>query len=264
MKNYIQYNAFQYKEVIIAIPALGERKEMFVALASILPEVHIIAIDLPGHNGQLDNDFSFRSFNNTVKEIMEYLKITKAHFLGNSIGAWIIQNFYTNYPNLVKSLTLLDGGYYFIGEYHPDDKGEIQLPNIERLEDLQEAIHEEVRNMGNLSAENKEYLYNYFLHNFVEKNNIFYHHSNVKALNDLSRAVEKNNYCIENEIPLSVLLLLADEHTDNLLHKKLDRFQERQPNAQVEIIPNSYHFLPLTNPNEIAERIRKTILHGFI
>ena len=36
---------------------------------------------------------------------------------------------------------LLDGGYYFIGEYHPDDKGEIQLPNIERLEDLQEAIH---------------------------------------------------------------------------------------------------------------------------
>ncbi|MFT9820569.1 alpha/beta fold hydrolase [Lysinibacillus sp. NPDC056185] len=261
MKNYIQYNAFQNKEVIIAIPALGERKEMYAALASILPEAHIVAIDLPGHNGQLDNDFSFQSYNNTIKEIMEYLKITKAHFLGNSIGAWIIQNFYTNYPDSVKSLTLLDGGYYFIGEYHPDDKAEIQLPIIERLEDLQEAINEEIRNMGNLSAENKEYLYNYFLHNFVEKNNVYYHHSDANALNDLSKAVEKNNYCIENEISLSVLLLLADEHSDSLLHKKLNRFQKRQPNAQVEIIPKSYHFLPLTNPNEIAARIRKAILH---
>ncbi|MGE7689053.1 alpha/beta fold hydrolase [Lysinibacillus sp. NPDC097214] len=260
MKNYIQYNAFQNKEVIIAIPALGERKEMYAALASTLPEADIVAIDLPGHNGQLDSDFSFQSYNKAIKEIMEYLKITKAHFLGNSIGAWIIQNFYTNYPDSVKSLILLDGGYYFIGEYQPDDKAEIQLPIIDRLEDLQEAINEEVSNMVNVSTENQEYLYNYFLRNFVEKNNIFYHHSNVKALNDLSKAIEKNNYCIENEIPLSVLLLLADDHPDSLLDKKLNRFQERQPNAQVEIIPNSYHFLPLTNPGEVAERIRKAIL----
>lgn len=94
----------------------------------------------------------------------------------------------------------------------------------------------------------------------MKKNNIFYHHSNVKALNDLSKAIEINNYCIENEIPLSVLLLLADDHPDSLLHKKLNRFQERQPNALVEIIPDSYHFLPLTNPSEVAERIRKAIL----
>ncbi|MGE8033709.1 alpha/beta fold hydrolase [Lysinibacillus sp. NPDC093692] len=260
MKKYIQYNAFQNEEVIIAIPALGERKEMFAALASALPEAYIVAIDLPGHNGRLDSDFSFQTFINTIKEIMEHLNITKAHFLGNSIGAWIIQKFYTNYPDSVQSLILLDGGYYFIGEYQLDDEAEIQLPIIERLEDLQEAITEEVSNMINLSAENKEYLYNYFFHNFVEKNNIFYHHSNVKALNDLSKAIEINNYCIENEVPLSVLLLLADDHPDSLLHKKLNRFQGRQPNALVEIIPDSYHFLPLTNPSEVAERIRKAIL----
>jgi len=48
-----------------------------------------------------------------------------------------------------------------------------------------------------------------------------------------------------------------------LFHKKLNRFHERQPNAQVEIIPNSYHFSPLTNPGEVAERIRKAIFHSF-
>lgn len=78
--------------------------------------------------------------------------------------------------------------------------------------------------MVNLQSENKEYLYNYFLHNFVKKDNIFYHHSNVKAINDLSKVIEINNYCLKNEIPLSVLLLLADDHPDSLLHKK-NRFQ---------------------------------------
>jgi len=61
MRNYIQYNANQHNEVIIAIPALGERKEMYAALAKALPEVQIVAIDLPGHNGLLDADFSFQS-----------------------------------------------------------------------------------------------------------------------------------------------------------------------------------------------------------
>ncbi len=39
MDNYIQYNANQHNEVIIAIPALGERKEMYAPLAKSLSEV---------------------------------------------------------------------------------------------------------------------------------------------------------------------------------------------------------------------------------
>ncbi|MGE7997093.1 hypothetical protein ACQKOF_00155 [Lysinibacillus sp. NPDC093190] len=48
MKNYIQYNAFQNKEVIIAIPALGERKEMYAALASTLPEARMTDLHRAG------------------------------------------------------------------------------------------------------------------------------------------------------------------------------------------------------------------------
>ena len=259
MRNYIQYNANQHNEVIIAIPALGERKEMYAPLAKALPDVHIVAIDLPGHNGMQDNEFSFQSYNKTIKEMMDDLKITKAHFIGNSIGAWIIQHFYTSYTNRVKSLTLLDGGYYFHGEYHLDDEMEIQLPVIERLEDLQDAVREEVKNMGISAADDQQYLYEYFIRNFVKDKNIYRHHSKQEALNDLAKAVDRYNYCIEKEIPLPVLLLVADNHQDVLFHKKLTKFQEWQPRAKTKMIPNSYHFLPLTNPKEVAGWIRNVI-----
>ncbi|MFJ5792153.1 alpha/beta fold hydrolase [Lysinibacillus sp. NPDC093197] len=262
MRNYIQYNANQHNEVIIAIPALGERKEMYAALAKALPEVHIVAIDLPGHNGLLDNDFSFKTYTKNIKETMDALKIAKAHFVGNSIGAWIIQNFYTNYRNLVKSLTLLDGGHYFHGQYHLDDEMEIKLPIIESYEDLQEAINEEIKSMGIATAEHRQYLYEYFIGNFVKEENIYRHHSKEEAINYLAKAVDQHDYCIETETPLPVLLLLADHQQDELLHRKLTNFHERQPTAKIIKVPNGFHFLPLTNPQEVAGWIRNTVLSG--
>ncbi|MFJ7667964.1 alpha/beta hydrolase [Lysinibacillus sp. NPDC097195] len=231
MRNYIQYNADQHKEVMIAIPALGERKEMYAALAHALPEVHIVAIDLPGHNGLLDADFSFQSYNKTIKAVMNALNMTASHFVGNSIGAWVIQHFYTNYPSAVKSLTLLDGGHYFHGLYEPDVDIDIQLPIIERLEDLQEAVREEVRNMKLACADDQQYLYDYFIENFVKEGTIYRHHSMEQALNYLAKAVNRHNYCLEQEISLPVLLLLADQQQDAIFHQKITKFQDRQPAA---------------------------------
>jgi len=262
MRNYIQYNANQHNEVIIAIPALGERKEMYATLAKALPEVQIVAIDLPGHNGLLDADFSFQSYIKTIKAVMNELNMTEAHFVGNSIGAWIIQHFYINYPSAVKSFTLLDGGHYFHGQYELDEDIEIQLPIIERLEDLQEAVREEVKNMEIASANHQQYLYDYFIGNFVKVGNVYCHHSMEQALNYLAKAVDQHNYCLEEGIPIPVLLLLADQQQDALFYQKITKFQERQPTAIINIIPNGYHFLPLTNPQEVAGLIRHTILKG--
>lgn len=260
MRNYIQYNANQHNEVMIAIPALGERKEMYAALAEALPEVQIVAIDLPGHNGLLDAEFSFQSYSKTIMAVMNELNMIEAHFVGNSIGAWMIQHFYTNYPSAVKSLTLLDGGHYFHGQYELDEDIEIQLPIIERLEDLQEAVREEVKNMGIASAKHQQYLYDYFIGNFVKAKNGYCHHSMEQALNDLAKAVDQHNYCLEEEIPIPVLLLLADQQQDAMFYQKLMKFQERQPAAKINIIPNGFHFLPLTNPQEVAGWIGQTIL----
>lgn len=42
-----------------------------------------------------------------IKGLMDYLKIEKAHFMGQSMGGWIIQNFVLKYPERVDKLILI-------------------------------------------------------------------------------------------------------------------------------------------------------------
>src|SRR5690606_21246620 len=116
MKRYKLYGDKDNNETIIALPALGERKETFEILSRYLKDYKIIAIDLPGHNQTEQVDYSISAFIKEIRNIMNQLEVSTAHFIGNSIGAWIIQAFYSEYPDSVDSLTLLDGGYYFLGE----------------------------------------------------------------------------------------------------------------------------------------------------
>lgn len=46
--NYAMYGDKQAQEVIVAIPALGERKEMFLPLVAQLPTYRWFIFDLPG------------------------------------------------------------------------------------------------------------------------------------------------------------------------------------------------------------------------
>ncbi|NYF26116.1 alpha/beta hydrolase [Sporosarcina sp. JAI121] len=258
MLQYVQYNQENIGKTIIAIPALGERKEIFEALAKSLPEFRFVAIDLPGHNNYtFHEDYSIEKYVVDIDNLLDQLSISKAHFIGNSIGAWIIQNYYKNYPKSVHTLTLMDGGYYFIGDYEEIEIGEIELPIIEKLEDLQEAINQQVDSMDKLPSSSKELFENYLLKNFTQKDGVFVHHSNVNALNTLSKAVVEKNYCIQQTQELPVLLLLADQGKDNKEEEKINSFLISNNYATVERIPDSYHFLPITNTNDVSKHFKK-------
>ncbi|MEK4714076.1 alpha/beta hydrolase [Sporosarcina sp. FSL K6-5500] len=258
MLQYVEYNQENTRETIIAIPALGERKEIFEALAESLKEFRFLAIDLPGHNNYtFHEDFSIEKYVVDINNLLDKLSVSKAHFIGNSIGVWIIQSYYKKYPESVHSLTLMDGGYYFIGDYKEIEIGEIELPIIEKLEDLQKAIKQQVDSMDKLPSSSKELFENYLLKNFIRKDGVYVHHSNVNALNTLSKAVVETNYCIQQTKEFPVLLLLADQGKDNSEEEKINSFLISNNYATVERIPNSYHFLPITNTNDVSKHFEK-------
>ncbi|QGS68332.1 hypothetical protein CV093_06210 [Oceanobacillus sp. 143] len=78
-------------------------------------------------------------------------------------------------------MTLLDGGYYFLGE-REDVEEEIQLPVIERLEDLENVVSETTNSMESLIEEERSNFKSYLQSNFVLKEDLYIHHSNEKAL----------------------------------------------------------------------------------
>ncbi len=251
MGRFKVYGETDTDEVIIAIPALGERKEMFEFLSRYLLNSKVVAIDLPGHNNVQQGEYSINSFLIEIEVIMKELKISSAHFIGNSIGAWIIQAFYLKYPLHVKSLTLLDGGFYFIDSNEINEE-EVTLPVVERLEDIENAIKETVESMNDLECEDRIHFTSYLKENFVIDKGLYVHHSDEKAINLLSKEVDIKDYTLKHEIDKPILLLLAEKNLDESYKNKLHNYKQLHPNSTVKIVENGYHLLAITNPRKVA------------
>lgn len=258
MKRYKLYGDKDNNETIIALPALGERKETFEILSRYLKDYKIIAIDLPGHNQTEQVDYSISAFIKEIRNIMNQLEVSTAHFIGNSIGAWIIQAFYSEYPDSVDSLTLLDGGYYFLGE-REDFEEEIQLPIIESLKDLEEAIRETTNSMEGLTEEVRDHFNSYLMSNFVWKDNVYKHHSNEEALNSLSKEVSRVDFCLKQKIDKPFLLIVAEQSMDDFSKEKVKVYQKLHTNLSVTVISKGHHFLPITNPIQVANTLKEKL-----
>ncbi|AIQ61046.1 alpha/beta fold hydrolase [Paenibacillus borealis] len=251
MERYIVYNAGHGSEVLVALPALGERKEIYAPLAAEMEEYKIIAVDLPGHNQDDQADVSIGAFVREIKRILNDLQVPAAHFAGNSIGAWICEAFYAEYPAYVKSLTLLDGGYYFLAD-REEDEGEITLPVIDSLKELEQAVDETVLAMDKLAEPEQQLFKDYLMNNFYPLDDSYIHHSREQALNSLSREVTDNDYCLKQATDIPMLLLLAEMSLDEFGLEKMQHFRDTHPEADVRIIGSGYHFLPITNPADVA------------
>ena len=249
---YEFYGNTDSKEIIVAIPALGERKEMFQSLANEMNKYSWLVFDLPGSNKQQLNDYSIPSFCEYIKQTLELLNIHKAHFLGNSLGAWVIQAFTSNYPEYVSSLALLDGGYYFLGERNESHE-DVELPSaIENFEDIKDAIKELTYSMPNLENQAYTNFETYFLNNYIKQGDFYTHHCNEVAYNSLSKEITSIDYCLK-EIPIPIILLIAGASADEISIEKSLIFSGKFEQAKVNVIKNGQHYLPLTNTLSVSE-----------
>ena len=67
---------------------------------------NLLLIDLPGHGkSQNENEqVTIKNINGKIKEVLDYLSIKKADFVGMSLGTLVIANFTVKYPQYVNSI----------------------------------------------------------------------------------------------------------------------------------------------------------------
>lgn len=252
---YAFYGNTDSKEIIVAIPALGERKEIFQPLAAQMNAYNWLVFDLPGSNKQQLKDYSIPSFCEYIRQTLEVLNIHKAHFLGHSLGAWVVQSFTSNYPKYVRSLALLDGGHYFLGERNEPHE-DVELPSeIENFEDIKDAIKELTYSMPNLENQAYTIFETYFFNNYIKQGNLYAHHFNEIAYNALSKEIISIDYCLK-EIYVPTILLIAGASADALSIEKATAFNKKFEQATVQLIENGQHYLPLTNTVVVGETIK--------
>lgn len=70
---------------------------------------NLLLIDLPGHGkSKTDNKITIKQVNESIKEVLDYVGIDKADFVGLSLGTLVGAHFAIKYPSRVK--TLIMGG----------------------------------------------------------------------------------------------------------------------------------------------------------
>ncbi len=96
--------------LILLHAAMGSSKRFYAMVPPLCRDYRVVRLDLRGHGcSQVpppDPPLSMDRLVQDVRELMEHLGCTRAHFVGNSAGGYVAQNLAMQSPHLVESLCL--------------------------------------------------------------------------------------------------------------------------------------------------------------
>ncbi len=110
-KKYINKDSSEW--VILLHGAGGSSAIWFKQIREYKKNFNLLLIDLRGHGKskniirkEVRNKYTFDEISKEVIEVIDYLNIESAHFVGISLGTLIIRNIAENYPDRVKSMVM--------------------------------------------------------------------------------------------------------------------------------------------------------------
>ncbi len=102
---------------IVCLHGLGSINLSFIEIAEALKDdYYIISIDLPGHGKtpafKNDEDYGIPYLTAWLSEVIKLMDIDKFYLLAHSWGGCIAFHYAARYPNQVKKILSIDGGYH--------------------------------------------------------------------------------------------------------------------------------------------------------
>jgi len=95
-------------DAVVCIHGLGGSSNSFTPLMPALARQRVLRIDLPGsgRSQRAEGDLSITRFADVVQSVCARLNVTRAHFVGHSMGTIVCQHLAVDAPKLVRSLAL--------------------------------------------------------------------------------------------------------------------------------------------------------------
>jgi proline-specific peptidase len=121
---------------VILVHGFGSKKESWMAQFSILSQKYkVIRLDNrgAGKSDRPDMSYTMEIFVEDIRALMDFLNISRAHFLGFSLGGTILQHFTLKYPERVNKLVLINSVAKIPEAYGPDMFINSHLKGLELL-----------------------------------------------------------------------------------------------------------------------------------
>lgn len=245
---------------LILIHGYGATKEIWKPqMADLSKHFKVIAYDIRGL-GKSDRPDYLYTMDHLVEDLrglMDFLKISKAHVGGRSLGGMIAQNFVLKYPKRVEKLILITTNMGM-----PDEKVVDMMveSSVKEGEELQSNPEEGFWNKARLLY-HRSFLKklkqdpNYVIHGIGSleelRSNELQDPPTAADLKNLGNAMKTHDTSKRiKEIQHDTLLIAAanDRLTPKSVMVKMD---ELLPNSQLEIIEKSGHYVTVSRANEV-------------
>lgn len=257
-------------EPVFLIHGFGSKKESWLPQFGPLSEhFKVIRFDNRGSGGsdRPDEPYTMELFADDLNGLMEYLKIEKAHIVGQSVGGMIAQHFAVKYPDRVDKLVLINTTAKF-----PEDKsglkvymdGQIARYHA-RLKDPVKAFFDSAPSSYTLKFRKimkdnpKKKFYGLFSANDLIKNSTF-RPATPQDIKNQAHALGTHNIIDRlHEIKCETLIICASN--DRQMPKSLNQqIHKRIANSKFVVIEKAGH----GSPKEKAPEINKNIIDFLI
>jgi 3-oxoadipate enol-lactonase/4-carboxymuconolactone decarboxylase len=198
----------------------------------------VIAPDLPGfgRSPALEGPVSYDAFADVLAALLDDLGLERAHVAGLSMGGGVALTFAARHPERVRALILMA----------PTGCPEVSLPELawNRICEFAE------QSFSQANARGKALVAKTFVANLLEHP--------VNLLTTMGMVASTRIVDDARRITAPTLLLWGDR--DRTISPRLaPEFQERLPGARLEIMPDTFHEMATSRPDETA-----AIVHDFI
>lgn len=234
------------EEWVVFVHGIGGSSRTWNRQARVFGKYYnILMLDLPGHGESQQNvKIQINAINDDIKEVLDFLKIEKAHFVGMSLGTLVIANFAVQYPDYVKAIVF--GG------------ATIQIDGIYKL-------------VLNIVAKIKRWFPHQFLYNtfaklmLSKKNHRLSRRFFIKEMLKMKResfmkwidyisAMTHPQKLINNLKNTNIKMLFISGEEDFCFLKSVKKIQKKIKSSKLEIIEKCGHICTLEKSKEFNER----------
>ena len=230
---------------LIIIHGLLGSLDNWQSIAKYLGQKHqVITLDMRNHGrSEHDDNFTYDAMVQDVVDTMQHLSISKANFIGHSMGGKIVMYMALNHPAMVEKLIVADIAPINYTAHHDDVFSALNAVPIE-------------------SSENRKYAENIIAQHVKENNVVQFLMKGLYRKEDNSfgwryniSSIEKSytnilSFDINNKVFEGETLFIRGELSKYIQNKDWEYIHELFPRAKLETMAGAGHWLHAQKPKE--------------
>jgi pimeloyl-ACP methyl ester carboxylesterase len=231
----------------------------------------VVALDQRSHGlseAPKNSGYGFEFMCSDLHEVIAQLKLETPVLVGHSWGASVVLEFAARYPDVVRGVIMIDGGFLTLNKRMTWEEAEQRLAPPKLAGTPLEVFRERVKSFSGERFSDE--LFEHVLGNFeVSPDQTIRPHLAFESHLRIVRAMwEENAEELYPRVKCPALFLpcVPPEPLDDAAKQFLRARREGaelaaklMPQAKVEWLNDSIHDVPLQKPKEVAERVRRFV-----